>query len=124
MNSINNDGFDFDAWAALAEADPQAFEAQRHAAIEALIAESRPELQRRLRGLQWRLDMERRRYHHPLAACTHAFNAMWESVYGEGGLVEALNGTRAPAATATVMHLPAKASAPTSRVTTTVPTKS
>ena len=105
MSLSNEAEFDFEAWAKLAESDPSAFEAQRRAHIERVIAEAPPERQARLRGLQWRIDMERKKHRHALASCTHLFNKMWSAVYDEGGLSDALNG-RLPQATrsATVLR--------------------
>jgi len=84
--------FDFDSWAKLAATDSQAFEQKRREVIDHFIAHLSPERQARLRGLQWRIDMEREKFRHPLAACSHLFNKMWASVYGEGGLSDALQG--------------------------------
>jgi hypothetical protein len=82
--------FDFDRWAALAQTDPQAFESQRIAAVNALIARMPEERQERLRCLQWRIDIERQRSTNPLQACVRLSDMMWESVVGEHGLLEAL----------------------------------
>src|SRR3569833_803839 len=89
--------FDYKTWAALAKADPQAIEAQRRVVIAEALAAMPPHQQARMRGLQWRIDMERTRYRHPLVSCTRVFNQMWSTVYGEGGLVDALNGRVSPA---------------------------
>lgn len=97
--SLNNSEFDFDVWAALAKANPEAFEAKRREVIEQFIADVPPQRQARMRGLQWRVDIERAQYRHPLASCAHLFNMMWSSVYGEAGLVDALNGKAEPVAT-------------------------
>lgn len=84
--------FDFEFWAKLATTDSQAFEEKRREVIEDFITRWSPDQQSRLRGLQWRIDMERKKHRHPLAACSHLFNKMWASVYGEGGLSDALQG--------------------------------
>ena len=98
--------FNFDDWAALAKSDPQAFEEKRRAVIEQVIAAAPGRQQARLRGLQWRLDIERGQCHHPLVSCTRMFNKMWAAVYGEGGLVDALNGNAPPAESALAPILP------------------
>lgn len=67
-----------------------AFERRRREAVEELIATAPEHLQARLRSLQWRIDAERRRYKHPLMSCVAIYNMMWESLYGEHGLVVAL----------------------------------
>lgn len=77
---------DFDTWSAMARDDPQAFEAMRLAAIEAVI-EGAPEANRkRLRCLQWRIDQERRLARSPMAACLRISRMMWRSVLGPNGL--------------------------------------
>ncbi len=88
--------FDFDSWALLAKEDPDAFEERRRELLEQVIAQAPEHLQARLRGLQWRIDMERRRYKHPLKSCIALHVMMWEAVYGKGGLLEALHRLREP----------------------------
>ncbi len=83
---------EFEAWAELAENDPPAFEDLRQAAIEEAIQQAPLGSQQRLRGLQWRIDQERRRARTPLAACIRISQMMWESVTGDGGLLQALRG--------------------------------
>ena len=78
--------FDFDRWATLARDDPEAFEAARRARLEALIACAAPTRRARLRGLQFRVDMERRRASNPLAACIRIQALMWDSLLGPDGL--------------------------------------
>ena len=92
MSQLPESDFNFEEWAALAKNDPQGFEAKRAEAIAGLIAGASPRIQRRLRGLQWRIDTERRLASNPLASCIHIFNQMWKSVYGEKGLLDALQG--------------------------------
>lgn len=82
--------FDFDEWAALASADPVAFEAKRRQAIEALIAEAPEHIRHRLRCFQWRIDQERQKCSNPLSACLRLYTMMWDSVYAERGLLWAL----------------------------------
>jgi Protein of unknown function (DUF3135) len=94
---------EFDHWAKLAVADPDAFEARRSRLIEAFISSVPPERQPRLRGLQWRIDQVRRSARTPLASCIRISRMMWDSVLGEGGLHEvlsiALDGVSAPQTT-------------------------
>ena len=80
--------FDFDHWLALARDDPEAFEVERRALIEALILRAAPDRQRRLRGLQFRIDMERRRARTPMAACLRFQSLMWDSLVGPDGLYD------------------------------------
>lgn len=88
--------FDFDTWATLAREDAEAFERQRRELLEQFIAQAPEHLQDRLRRLQWRIDAERWRYKHPLKSCVVLHAMMWESLYGPGGLLEALNALRDP----------------------------
>ncbi len=82
--------FNFDEWAALAKTDPAAFAQHRADVIAAEIASAPLERQPQLRRLQWRIDMERQRCSNPMHACIHLFNKMWDSVYSERGLLNAL----------------------------------
>jgi hypothetical protein len=95
--------FNFDRWVELAKADPAAFEAWRSAWIEEAIASAPPDCRQRMRGLQFRIDLERRRARTPLKACIRLSQMMWQSVMGENGLMDALNGlgqgARVPART-------------------------
>jgi Protein of unknown function (DUF3135) len=70
---------DPDEWRSLAQTDPQEFERRRLQAIDAVI-EAAPESQRaRLRGLQFRIDLERRRAVTTLGACIKLNTMMWDS---------------------------------------------
>lgn len=71
------DNFDFDEWAMLARTAPDEFEQRRRAVIESLI--SRSNNVRRLRGLQWRIDLERKRARTPLQLCERLSTLMWDS---------------------------------------------
>jgi hypothetical protein len=70
--------FDIDEWQRLAREDPSEFERRRQAAIEALISQAPPEHRERLRGLQFRIDLERRRAKTALAAAVRLQSMMWE----------------------------------------------
>jgi hypothetical protein len=72
------EGFDFEAWATLARDNPEEFERRRRAAIDSLIASS-PANRRRLEGVQFRIDMERRLAHSPLKACLRVSEMMWDT---------------------------------------------
>lgn len=93
MNEKNNTGtapFDFDYWADLASSDPERFEAEKLSAINSLISSSPRRMQKRLRGLQWRIDMEIRRGKNSLDGCLRVHRMMIEQVYAAGGLVDSL----------------------------------
>lgn len=80
----------FDDWKVLAESDPEAFEQRRKQVIEQFISSVSADRQQRLRHLQWRIDMERRRCKTPVKSCLHLYTMMWDSVYGSNGLLESL----------------------------------
>lgn len=83
--------FDFDDWSKLAKDDPFAFEARRLALIEDYLRQFPQSGQRRLRGLQFRIDMVRRRARTPMSACLKISSMMWESLLGHHGLKAALD---------------------------------
>ena len=82
--------FDFDEWKQLSESDPAEFEARRRRVIEAEIGLAAKSQQQRLRGLQWQIDLIRKRYRDPLVSTAKLFDMMWQKVYGANGLLEAL----------------------------------
>ena len=82
--------FDFDAWKQLFETDPVAFETRRQEIIDCAIRRASANTQQRLRGLQWRIDVTRRRYKHPAVSSAKLFEMMWQKVYGTNGLLDVL----------------------------------
>ena len=82
--------FDFDAWMKLAKTNPQDFEQRRRDVTEHVIESAPPERRERMRSLQWKIDMERKRHPNPHNACLHLFGMMWDRVYGENGLLDTL----------------------------------
>lgn len=88
--------FDFDDWSQLAKADPSAFEARRMALIEEFLCQFPQPDQQRLRGLQFRIDMVRRRARTPMGACLKISSMMWESLLGSRGLKTALDALLVP----------------------------
>ncbi len=82
--------FDFHYWSELAAKDPELFEELRRSVIDALIASAPEHQQRRLRGLQWRVDRVRERAGNPVSSCVRVSEMMWDSVAGDNGLLEAL----------------------------------
>jgi Protein of unknown function (DUF3135) len=89
--------FDFDEWAELYRTDTAAFEARRQEEIERLIDSLSEPARARLKGLQFRIDMERRRAKTPLGGCIRISAMMWES-FAE--LRDVLNGTTGTASAA------------------------
>lgn len=71
--------FDWNTWSTLARENPEEFERRRREEIEAVIAAASPEHQQRLRGLQFRIDVERQRSSSPMGACVRINRMMWES---------------------------------------------
>lgn len=92
MINDTQETFNFDAWCALAKSDPEAFEIQRRAVLEQLINAAPDHIQQRLHSLQWRVDMERARAKNANSACVNIYRMMWNRVYGENGLLDALDG--------------------------------
>lgn len=73
--------FEFDEWAELARDNPELFEARRQAVIEEFIRKAAPAHRARLRGLQFRIDMERRRSRTPLGACIRLYQLTLDAFY-------------------------------------------
>ncbi len=90
-NGQNEDNFD--ELMALYEKDPDKFEQKRLEMIQSAIDQAPEKIQRRLTGLQWRIDSEIKLAKNPLAGCIKVYQMMMDSVYGEGGLQDALNFT-------------------------------
>lgn len=94
MNESNE--FDFDTWMELAKKDPEAFEQRRQSLIKSTIDKAPEALQQRLAGLQWTVDCKIKSSKNPLDACVKISQMMMDSVYEEGGLLEALTMTSSP----------------------------
>lgn len=77
MSSAN---FDIEQLLTLAQTDPAALEALRDKRTEALIARASPDSQRRLRGLQFQIDCQRRIHKTPLGACVAISQMMMVSL--------------------------------------------
>jgi len=70
--------FEPEHWLKLARANPEEFERARKAAVQILIASAPPVMQDRLRGLQCRIDLERRKAKTPLGAAIRLHTLMWD----------------------------------------------
>ena len=95
--------FDFDELAALAKNDPAAFEARRRQMIDGLFAsiEARnddPQFLQRLRGLQFRIDMERQRSRTSMRALLRIYSMMWDSFVEMNDLLQRVSSPNAPLA--------------------------
>jgi hypothetical protein len=84
--------FDWDTWSRLARENPEEFERRRLEAIEEVITRAPAENQQRLRGLQFRIDMERQRSQSALGACVRINKMMWESFTDMREALEGLKG--------------------------------
>lgn len=91
MDAFQTEEFDFDSWARLAKQDPDAFETRRREVIARAIDNAPDDSRRRLQGLQFQVDMERRRARTPMAACLRISSMMWHSLVGARGLQSSLN---------------------------------
>lgn len=72
--------FDFNLWSRLAMTDPENFERLRARAVEKIF-EAGTVNEKRLRGLQFQIDMERKRARNPLNSCIKISCLMWESFF-------------------------------------------
>jgi len=93
---MSEEQFDFDSLAKLAQSDPEAFEAKRLDMIGKLIEGAPAGIQQRLRGFQWRIDMERQRCSNPLQACIRISNMMWDMIYADRGFLWSLQALADP----------------------------
>lgn len=91
-SSSEKKGFEFTDWSKLAISDLTAFESKRKQVIEDFIQSVPKARQHRLRCLQWRIDQTRKLSKNPMDACIKLSQLMMESVYGENGLINALQG--------------------------------
>lgn len=70
----------FDELAALAQSSPEEFEALRIELCEQVIANAPRHMRKRLRGLQFQIDVERQRARSPMHACLKLTSLMNESL--------------------------------------------
>lgn len=111
MNPDISSEFDFDEWARLAREDATSFEHRRQALIERTLEAAPVNIQQRLRGLQFRIDMERERAGTALGAAVRLNSMMWASVMD---LREACSGkatgqaTQADRPSATLIRFPGR----------------
>lgn len=88
--------FEFEQWARLAREAPEEFERRRAAAIEQVIGAAPARLAPRLRGLQFRLDAERRKARSPLGAVVRMQAMMWDQFEALRSALNALTIEAAP----------------------------
>lgn len=70
---------EFDELVQMAKNNPEQFEELRETLIEDVISSARSSSQRRLRGLQFQIDVARKKAKTPLAACIQISSMMHES---------------------------------------------
>ncbi len=75
--------FTFEKCAKLALEDPDAFEVYRAELVKQFIEQKSPEEQKRLKGLQFQIDMERRKARTPMASCIKLNGMMMDHFYDE-----------------------------------------
>lgn len=75
--------FNFDEWAELAKQDSDAFEAKRRKTLQQAINDcaGTEREKRMLNGLQFRVDMERRKHKTPLGACVAISDMLMHNVH-------------------------------------------
>ncbi len=98
----------FDVLAELARRDPDALEALGRLLTDDVIKHApRPASRRRLEGLKFRIEMERRRTHDPLATCVRLSQLMHQSLCELHNALNAPNGFRpTPRQAGTVLGFP------------------
>lgn len=76
---MNKELPDFDTLKDLAKNDPDSLERLRQEHVAAIINRAPPEIQQRLRGLQFQIDAQRKIHSSPMAACIKISQMMYES---------------------------------------------
>ncbi|EOD56381.1 DUF3135 domain-containing protein [Aeromonas molluscorum] len=72
---------DFDTLKRLAATEPHLLETLLYEQIEAVIETANPDQQRRLRGLQFQVDCQRRLAKNPIDSCLRIVNMMQDSFF-------------------------------------------
>lgn len=83
----------FDELMKLAQQDPNKLEIMRQEWIEETISQAPENFQRRLKGLQFQIDMERERANNPVSSCVRISQMMHE---GLANLRDVLNKPESP----------------------------
>lgn len=100
MNTSFNDRKAFpniDQLMKLAKNDPEGLERLRLEHIETLINSAPEPTQRRLRGLQFQIDCQRRLHKHPMGACLSISKMMMASLHRLNEALQIDTGPRSPA---------------------------
>jgi len=77
----NDLNFDFDEWVTLYEHDPEAFESRRLKWNETIVNQAPPAYQRRLSGLVFQINMEKRRSKNAMDSCIRISGLMWNKFH-------------------------------------------
>ncbi|MDH5518552.1 MAG: DUF3135 domain-containing protein [Gammaproteobacteria bacterium] len=85
---IRSDNFDIDEWIELAKQDEGAFETKRSEYLEQFIQQAPAKFHKRMSGVQWTIDMERKLACNPMSSCIKMYGQMWDSLAGKDGLSE------------------------------------
>lgn len=72
--------FDFDEWQELYQTSPEEFEARRLQWCEQIIKDAPQDYQRRLSGLLFQINMEKRRSKNPMDSCLRVSGLMWNKL--------------------------------------------
>jgi hypothetical protein len=98
---------DFDTLRRMARDNPDGLEALRRKLVDELLDDAGPERRQRLEGLQFRIDMERRRAANPLAATIRLSSMMRDSLLRLQQAINTPEDVRAtPARSADVLGFP------------------
>ena len=76
---LSKDLPEFEVLVKMAKEDPEGLEALRLKLVKSLIDEAPEDQQRRLKGLQFKIDMEREKAKNPMAACVKISQMMHDS---------------------------------------------
>ena len=95
---------DFDTLQTMARSDPAGLERLRLKLVDELIAGAEPQRRHRLQGLQFQIDMERRRAPNPMAACIRLSTLMRDSLLRMQQALNEPRRARPAAAAARVLH--------------------
>lgn len=82
--------FDFNEWAELSDSDPELFEKRRKEVIDKQIERCEDRNLKRIQGIQWRIEQERRLSTSSMDSCLRVYNMMWDHFAGSEGLAECL----------------------------------
>jgi len=121
MNSGSGHTTDFQDkakdWAQLAQQDPEAFEIMRAELLQDFIQNSPANMQKKLEGIQWKIEHIRRRANTPAEALAEISSMMWQSTQQLGekqqDLLDICTGKEAESSTShqSAQILPFKSSA-------------